>query len=223
MYAPRIHRAQDSEDSGTTGLGRSELPKLGRPRDPTIDLRVFDATLTLLEDVGYLDLSLESVAHLAGVGRPSIYRRWSTKAALVVDALAHVAGTNPAPDTGSLRQDLLAVQSEMQSLYNSSLARKVVPGLLGDLASQTELAELFRSAYIAPRRASVKKALEKAHARGEIRQWWDPEVICDLLAGPMLLEAFFLDRPITEHYVNATVDAVLILLLNQTPTAGKEV
>jgi AcrR family transcriptional regulator len=173
--------------------------------------------LELLEQLGYLNLTLEKVAHQANVSRPSIYRRWSTKAALVVDVLAHVAGTNPAPDTGSLDNDLLRVQTEMQALYNSSLARKVVPGLLGDLASQSELAQLFKNTYIAPRRASVKQALQRARERGEVARWWDPEFICDLLAGPMLLEAFFLDRPITSNYVRATVDAVVTLLLKETP------
>jgi len=178
--------------------------------------------LELLEEVGYLNLTLEKVAHQASVSRPSIYRRWSTKAALVVDVLAHVAGTNPAPDTGSLDKDLLKVQTEMQALYNSSLARKVVPGLLGDLAGQSELAQLFKNAYIIPRRASVKQALKRARERGEIRQQWDPELICDLLAGPMLLEAFFLNRPITNDYVRSTVDAVLTLLLNEPPATEKD-
>jgi len=211
-----------SRSSRVPASGHFHDPKVGRPRDPRIEQRVFKATLELLEQVGYLSLTLEKVAHRANVSRPSLYRRWSTKAALVIDALAHVARTNPAPDTGSLDNDLFAVQTEMQALYNSSLARKVVPGLLGDLASQSELAQLFKNVYIVPRRASVKQALERARERGEVGQWWDPEFICDLLAGPMLLEAFFLDRPITNDYVRTTVDAVVTLLLNETPATEKD-
>lgn len=185
--------------------------RAGRPRDPRIDAVVFEATLLLLDEGGYAGLSLEMVARRAGVSRPSLYRRWPNKATVVVEALAAAAGTDPAPDTGRLEEDLLVVQHEMAALYNTAFARRVVPALLGDLASQPDLAERFRAAYVWPRRTSVHRALTRARERGEI-PGGDPELICDLLAGPLLLEAFVLGRRIDDAYAIATVRAVMTVL-----------
>jgi AcrR family transcriptional regulator len=182
---------------------------------------VFEATLALLDESGYGELSLEKVARRAGVSRPSLYRRWPNKAAVVVAALAEAAGTDPAPDTGRLEGDLLAVQREMAALYNTAFARHVVPALLGDLVSHPELAQRFRAAYITPRRASVHKALDRARDRGEITGG-DPELVCDLLAGPLLLEAFVLDRRVDDAYIRATVRAVMAALTVQAQAPRPE-
>lgn len=183
----------------------------GRPRDPRIERAVFDAVLALLDEAGYGTLSLEAIAKRAGVSRPSLYRRWDSKAAVVVDALGAAAGTDPVPDTGSLRSDLLALTSAMAAMYDTDFARRVVPGLLGDLAHQPELAQRFEQAYILPRRASTKRALERAAARGEIDRLppADAEVVCDLLAGPLLLEAFVLGRSVAPRTVERIVDAAV--------------
>lgn len=198
---------------------RANPIRAGRPRDPRIDAAVFEATLVLLDEGSYSKLSLEMVAQRAGVSRPSLYRRWSNKAAVVVEALAGAAGTDPAPDTGRIEEDLLAVQREMAALYNTALARRVVPALLGDLAGHPELGERFRAAYVWPRRASVHRALARARERGEIAGG-DPELICDLLAGPLLLKAFVLDHRIDDDYALATVRAVLAVLKAQA--AGQQ-
>lgn len=207
-----VHLPTDGDRAEGDERPSSPSARRGRPRDPRIDAAVFAATLVLLDEAGYPGLSLEMVARKAGVGRPSVYRRWPNKAAVVVDALASAAGTDPAPNTGRLQEDLLAVQREMAVLYNTAFARRVVPALLGDLACQPDLAERFRATYISPRRASVRRALSRAQTRGEIPQVADPELICDLLAGPLLLEAFVLDRQIDDAYVLASVEAVMAML-----------
>jgi AcrR family transcriptional regulator len=184
----------------------------GRPRDPRISASVVNATLDLLDEVGYGALSLEMVARRARVSKPSIYRRWSTKAELVVDTLTIVAGTDPAPDTGDLRDDLAAVVLHMAALYRTPLAHKVVPSLLGDLANQPELAHRFRERYITPRRASVHRALDRAVSRGEIPPLTDHELVCDLLAGPLFHAAFLLDQDPDDRYAMETVDAVMAVL-----------
>ncbi|EQD55486.1 transcriptional regulator, TetR family, partial [mine drainage metagenome] len=165
---------------------RPQPRRPGRPRERDLDTALLGATVALLDEVGYLGLTLEGVARRAGASRPALYRRWSHKAALVVDALASVAGTDPAPDTGTLRGDLLAVQVGQAALFNTALARRVVLALLADLAGRPEFAARFLAVYVEPRRASVRRALARAEARGEISSRIDEEVVCDLLAGPPL-------------------------------------
>lgn len=198
------------ESASSRPARRGALP--GRPRDQRIDRAVFDATVGLLAEVGYERASFEAVARRAGASRPSLYRRWRSKAELVVDTLGAFAGTDPAPDTGSLFGDLVELTSTMAELYDTPLARRVVPGLLGDLSRQPDLAERFRAEYVEPRRTSTKRALARAEARGEIPPVADPELVCDLLAGPFLLRAFVLDRPTSVADATAIVDAVLAFL-----------
>src|SRR5436190_20339068 len=97
----------DHNDGGGDEPGQR---RPGRPRDPSYDKAILDATLEILFDRGYAGLTIDGVAARTGLGRPTIYRRWSSKPALVIAALAQSVGVSPAPDTGSLRKDLLAYQ-----------------------------------------------------------------------------------------------------------------
>ena len=90
-----------------TTVPRSRGP--GRPRDARHDQAILAATLRILQEKGYGGLTIEGVAARAGVGRPTIYRRWPSKPALVVAALVQSARLAvPVLDTGSLRRDLIA-------------------------------------------------------------------------------------------------------------------
>src|SRR5581483_9265964 len=89
--------------------------KLGRPRSAEVDRAILDAALELLVEHGYGGVSMEAIATRAGVGKAAIYRRWSNKAELVVDALREAGcATMPMPDTGDVRADLIAMLSALQ-------------------------------------------------------------------------------------------------------------
>ena len=127
----------------------------GRPRDAGRDRAILVATLKILYDKGYAGLTIESVAASAGVGRPTIYRRWRSKAALVVAALVESARLAiPVADTGSLRSDLIDVQRHQVELMNSPASRRVTAGLVADLAADPELSQIYVTSVprAAPRR-----------------------------------------------------------------------
>src|SRR5262245_34265059 len=83
-------------------------PRRGHPRDARCDHAILQATLDLLVEAGAANLSIDGVAARAGVGKATIYRRWSSKEALVLETLSSDATTIEIPDTGSLRGDLVA-------------------------------------------------------------------------------------------------------------------
>src|SRR4051794_34673608 len=96
----------------------------GRPRDAGRDEAILAATLSILLERGYAALTIEGVAAAAGVGRPTIYRRWSSKPALAVAALVHSSQLAlPVRDRGSLRAELIAVQRHQIALMNSPESR----------------------------------------------------------------------------------------------------
>ncbi len=164
----------------------------GRPRSPEVDQAIRRATLDLLAEESFDALTIEGVAARAGCGKATIYRRWPSKSALVVDAVASCreAGFQP-PDTGSASDDLLAyVRGFVQHLRTSDAAR-VMPALVAELARNADLATAFREGFVAPRRARVLEAVRRGVERGEVRAGVDPEVVADAVVA-LLMHRFLI-------------------------------
>jgi len=181
----------------------------GRPRNQGYDDVILDAVMGILSQDGYSGLTIDGVAARAKVGRPAIYRRWPSKPALVVAALARSTGLAPAPDTGTVRGDLLAVQRHQVALMNSAGWRRITPGLTADLAADPELARTYLEEFIAPRRRSVWDALDRGVARGELPAGIDHAFISDLLTGPLFYRALVRGERLEPEAAQRTVDVVL--------------
>lgn len=182
----------------------------GRPRDARHDHAILEATLGILQEQGYRGVTIEGVAARAGVARPTIYRRWPSKPAMVVAALVRSDRLAlPAPDTGSLRRDLIAVQRHQVELMNSPDARRVTAGLIADLADDPELADTYVSQYLAPRRATVWQVLQRGVDRGELDPDADFAFVYDLLVGPLFMRAVVWGQPLRQDAAENTADVVL--------------
>jgi AcrR family transcriptional regulator len=182
----------------------------GRPRDARHDEAILAATLEILQERGYQGLTIEGVATRAGVGRPTIYRRWASKPALVVAGLIHSARLAvPDPDTGSLRRDLVAVQRHQVELMSSADNRRVTAGLVADLATDPELAEIYVKQYLAPRRAAVWRVLRRGIDRGELDPHLDLAFAYDLLVGPLFMRAVVWGQPLAPDAAEQTADVVM--------------
>jgi AcrR family transcriptional regulator len=188
----------------------------GRPRDPGYDRAILDATLQVLLDKGYKGLTIDGVAAKTGIGRPTIYRRWPSKPALVIAALAQSVGLSPTPDTGALRSDLLAFQRQQVRLMNSPESRRTTAGLVADLVADPELSEVYFRDYIAPRRESVKQALQRAINRGELRAGADFDLIYDMLLGPLFMRSVVRGEPLGFDLAERTVEVILTSFGNPT-------
>jgi AcrR family transcriptional regulator len=181
----------------------------GRPRDAGRDAAILAATLQILQEVGYQALTIEAVAARAHVGRPTIYRRWPSKPALVVAALlASSQLALPDIDTGSLRDDLVAVQRRQLDLMNAD-TRRVTAGLVADLAGDAELREIYEREYLVPRRGVVWRVLQRGVERGEIAADVDFAFVYDLLVGPLFMRSVVWGQPLDAEAAERTVDAVL--------------
>jgi AcrR family transcriptional regulator len=182
----------------------------GRPRDPRHDRAILEASLEILQEQGYGGLTIEGVAARAGVGRPTIYRRWPSKPALVVAALVQSARLAvPMQDTGSLRRDLIAFQRHQVELLNAPESRRVTAGLVADLADDPELADTYLSQYVAPRRAQVWQLLQRGIDRGELAADVDLAFIYDLLVGPLFMRAVVWGQPLATDAAEKTTDVIL--------------
>jgi AcrR family transcriptional regulator len=182
----------------------------GRPRDAHRDEAILRAAIEILNAEGYKGLTIEGVAARAGVGRPTIYRRWASKAELVVAALAdtvHIAV--PDVDTGSLRRDLVAMQRRQVALMNSPESRRITAGLVADLATDPDLGRMYVSEYLVPRRAVVFRVLQRAVDRGELAPDADFSFLHDLLVGPLFMRAVVWGEPLADDMAEKTADVIL--------------
>jgi len=192
----------------------------GRPRDAGRDKAILTASLEILLEQGYNALTIEGVAARAGVGRPTIYRRWPSKAALAVAALVESRQLAiPDRDRGSLRAELIAIQRHQISLMNSPESRRVTSGLVADLVNDPVLAETYVSEYLVPRRAVVWKVLQRAVDRGELRPDADFAFAYDLLIGPLFMRAVVWGQPLSRQAAEHTADAVLAMFGTRTGRA----
>lgn len=196
-------------EPGAAGDGHGGRRRPGRPRDPAYDKAILDATLEILNDKGYAGLTIDGVAARTGVGRPTIYRRWPSKPALVIAALTESPGLSPTPDTGALREDLLAFQHDQVRMMDMPASRRITAGLVADLVADPELAATYLGDYVDRRRNSVWRALQRGVDRGELRSDADFAFIYDLLIGPLFMRSVVRGEPLGPDMAEETVDLVL--------------
>src|SRR5262245_13983341 len=182
--------------------------RVGRPRDPQIDAAVLDATLAVLDESGYGALTLEEVARRAGTTTPAIYRRWPSRQQLVLAALSQRLGQARAPDTGCTLCDL----DECLKLFVAAF-RRMPPGVIGPLfaecAGDPEMHAAFMTALFDPPRAAVRETLERAHARGDLREDVDLGLILDLIASFIHYRALFGHASTSNAEIERAVQALL--------------
>jgi AcrR family transcriptional regulator len=184
-----------------------EIPRPpGRPRSAEADRSILRAAVDILGEEGYGGVTMEGVACRAGVGKATVYRRWASKSALVVDAMSACrdSGFCP-PDSGSAREDLLAFVRGFMHTVRTSDAGRVMPAVVAELARNPELAEAFRDGFVKPRRARVLEAVRRGVDRGEVRPDVDAELVADgvvaLLMHRFLITGMEIDDGLPERVI----------------------
>ncbi len=163
--------------------GRGKHSGPGRPRDEEVERRILQTALRHLSEYGYSRMSMDQVAEEAGTGKPTIYRRWPSKADLATAALRTLQLAEPAPATGSPRQDLtLILRQSRRSLLRPN-GMSLIGTVLAEEPHNPELLRLFRQRIVAPRRRMIRDAIDRAKASGEIRGDVDGAVVAAMLVG----------------------------------------
>jgi len=159
----------------------SEPARRGRPLDADRTPAILDAVLELLQSAGYDQLRVQDVAERAGVGLGTIYRRWPTKQALVVEAMQSGRGiAEKFVDTGDPHADLVAT---LQNMATAMTQHADIVGFLASLRREPDVAECFRSTVLANTRARLRALV--AAARGCAADDPGLDALADL--GPALL------------------------------------
>ena len=194
--------------------------KTGSARPRIADERaaeILDATVRLLAKIGYDRLTMDLVAAEARASKASLYRHWSSKAELVVDAVSKAKGLPKSPpDTGSLRGDLRATWCSQHNA-NQSLPVSVMSGLMSAMHADEELAAVFRERFLEPRWKEWRKLVERARDRGEIAEGVDLDLVLALM--PALCSYFGVVRgcPVDDAFVERVIDQVVLPVARHNP------
>lgn len=181
----------------------------GRPRSPETREKILKAAYEMLNEVGFMDLTIEGVATRAGVGKPTIYRRWKTKAALAMDAFLEAVNPEIAfPDTGVVKEDFREQMQKIVKLMNSPRG-EVLANVIGCGQADEELITAFRNNWLIPRREDAKKIFQRGVKRGELREDIDAEVAIDTLYSPLFYRLLLKHQPLNDKFVDELIDIVL--------------
>ncbi|HTX85579.1 MAG TPA: TetR/AcrR family transcriptional regulator [Streptosporangiaceae bacterium] len=185
-------------------------PKRGRPRSEQADRAILAAAADLLAERGLSGMSIEEVASRAGVGKATIYRRWTSRGTLALDAfLAEFQGQLPLPDTGSLHDDLLAALRNWIRSVTRTSAGPALAGLVAEAQLDPGLAAAWRERVFERLRAQQKIMLDRAVARGEISARTDYDVVLDLMFGAAYHRLLNGHRPLTDQFARRVVDLIM--------------
>jgi AcrR family transcriptional regulator len=186
----------------------------GRPRGRPVTDAVLEATLVELATVGPQGLSVERVARGADVNKTTIYRRWPTREALIAAALEGILDdvAARAPDTGSLRGDLLGLLAELGRFLARPEGRAVARAALSNQA-ESSVAALAARRLGGQGADDVTPLMARAIARGEWREGVSGPQVVHALVGALLHRALLEHAEITEAWLASTVDLVLVGVL----------
>jgi AcrR family transcriptional regulator len=197
-------------DVAASGAAPPRAP--GRPRSARVDEAIIEAVLDLLAEGVAIDaLSIEAIAARAGVGKATIYRRWSGKDALLVDALRTLKGPPPQPLGRSVREDLVRLLSAVGPRGQvDQRALKIMPCLVPEVHRSPEQYRLYQE-LVEPRREVMRGVLGRGIETGELRPDIDVEVTMALLTGPVLMQRVLRWSPALDdaELPGQVVDAVL--------------
>jgi len=213
-----MHAEPESRNTARTrraGTGS----RLGRRRDESRDPEIINAALEVLTETGYDRMTMDAVATRAKAGKATMYRRWPSKAELVVEAVTRAgrtaAGPESIPDTGSLRGDLLALV-DTESKKDDARKLQIMVGLISALPQHPDLAAIVQEQLVAPRTALVRTVLDRAAARGEI----SPERNFDMMAlvGPAITtyRLMIMNEAISHDFLISMIDDVLLPMATGT-------
>ena len=180
----------------------------GRPRSADADEAILAATLELAGEVGINGMSMDDLAERAGVSKTTIYRRWTSKERLVLEALRSAMGPLDDVDTGSLRDDLRAYLIELGERMWKGRMSDVLPHLI-EVACHDETLRCRLDDYVQFRRAPMLAILRRGLERGELSTGTDIDVLADVLSGPFIYRRLLTHAPLDVAFVDALLAVAL--------------
>lgn len=184
--------------------------RVGRPRSEAASAHeaILDAVYALLQETSIRDLTMEAVARRAGVGKPTLYKWWPSKAALVFAMFHERIERKPdaleaASVEQGIRRRVRRLIAEFRGLFGKVMAELIAEGQ----SEPAVLHELYEQ-HIRMRRSLLAADIERAKASGELSTHTDAEILVDEIIGPLYYRMLLRITPLDEAYGEQLVDQV---------------
>lgn len=166
-------------------------------------------TLELGQELGYAKLSIEAIAARAGVGKHTIYRRWSSKGTLLLDSLLSLSeSTLDYPHTEDVEADLRQQIYEAIDLLAGPPFRPLFQALVGEAQHDPGAAAALNERFITPQANKTVARLRAAQAEGRLSPDFDLDLSMALLSGPLYFRLLITQEPLTHAYVDRVLGAL---------------
>ena len=216
-------------EAGTDTAARASIT-VGRKRDASRDAAILDAAISILAEVGYDGMTMDMVAIRAKAGKATVYRRWATKADMVLEAVARMkreqVDLDNLPDTGNLRDDLLAL-FRPQPMEETERKLRAMAGMAALLTQHPALADTAHDALVAPWVEANRALMRRALDRGEIPRDADVEMVAQVMPSMGAYRALVRRRPFDRAFLVTMIDGLVLPALglprkspDPTPTTG---
>jgi AcrR family transcriptional regulator len=193
----------------TTARDAATQRRPGRPRSEKVEQAILDATLDALAERGVEGVSLEDVAVRAGVGKATLYRRWSGKEDLLIAAFASLK--RPLPESGgeSVRADLTAMLNSMVRDSDDPRYACQFALLHGEADRYPKLIGRYKREVAEPRREQIREVIRRGIATGELRPDTDVEIAMLTLLGVLFARDRQDPKPHAEGFAETVIDELM--------------
>ncbi|WP_456659987.1 TetR/AcrR family transcriptional regulator C-terminal ligand-binding domain-containing protein [Bradyrhizobium sp. JR3.5] len=198
----------------------SDSGRTGRPRDQASRQAILSATMRLLQTVSVADLAIEAVAREAKVGKATIYRWWTSKGALVIEAFLDSHFSNPPMPTAMDPRS--AIKRHLTSLakYFNGRAGTLVVQILCEGRDDKALFAEFNRRFTENRRRLVQETVERGQTEGQFRTDLDASWIVELLYAPIYRRLMFA-IPLDAEFIGRLCDTVDLLIAQPPSKASR--
>jgi AcrR family transcriptional regulator len=187
---------------------QSKLRRPGRPRNDTLQRKILKTALEQVFASGFCEVSVESIAAGAAVGKTTVYRRWPNKAAVIMDAfLMEVEPNTVFPPKARAIDSLYAQMLSQVKVFRGKYGI-LIRALIGEAQLDPDMREAFRERWIMPRRRKLKTVIEEAMRQGDFRKDIDLEYTMDMLYAPIYYRLLTGSGPISDSFVHGLLEQV---------------
>ena len=208
--APDAWCAADGEHESAGAAPKDGARRPGRPRSERAEQAILAAVIEALGEHGIDGVSCEDVAARAGVGKATLYRRWTGKEDLLIAAFASVRAPFPELRGESVRADLIALLSVIAADSDDPRFTQRFSLLHGAGDRYPRLLARYREEIVEPRRELIRTVLRRGMENGELRPDIDVEITMLLLTGAMMARGKHDPTPAAPGFVASAVDEMLL-------------
>ncbi len=201
-----LARQNNNNDNHEIEISEDNVPRAnGRPRSEKSMQAILDTTNKMLLLNSVRDISIESVAKKAGVGKTTIYRWWPNKVALVLDSISGPMNSLPAPVTGGNPKELLEKQLERFARICRGRGGKIIAELYAESQGNPDTQALFFEKFMVQHEEILASILEQGKSSGDFRATLDTALTVDMIYGAFFYQLMSNPNPLDQNFANSII------------------